>query len=156
VFVHHVVVVQRGEVRQLHDDGRGHHAGGVGVAELGREHHQQRPEPLAAGLHQVLGGLRDEGHLALGCLEQPFLDCRHSGLDIGFQSLVPHAQPERPDDGHEGSPVCWCLLAVTRLVDKSLPSLKSAYPVTFRSPIAPTVTGRSVSDHELYVFDQVI
>ncbi len=155
-LVHHVVVIQRGEVGQLHDHGRGHDAGGVGVAELGREHHQQRPEPFAAGPHQVLGGLRDERHLAFGCLKQPFLDSNQSGLDIGFQSLVPHAQPERPDDGHEGSPVCWCLLAITWFVDRSLPPLKSAYPVTFRSPLAPTVTGRSVSDHERYVFDQVI
>ncbi|XUL94482.1 hypothetical protein ACQ86D_20340 [Streptomyces galilaeus] len=123
---------------QLDDDRGGDDPRRVGIAELCGEHHEERPEPLPARAHEMLGGLRDEGHLALGGFEQTLLDCRHSGLDIGFQSLVPHAQPERPDDGHEGSPVCWCPWAVTRIVDRSLPSLKSAYPVGFRSPMPPT------------------
>ncbi|GAA2639315.1 hypothetical protein GCM10010307_38550 [Streptomyces vastus] len=50
----------------------------------------------------MLRGFRDERDLTLGGLEQALLDSCQSGLDIGFESLVPHAQPERPDDGHEG------------------------------------------------------
>ena len=64
-LVHHVVVVERGEVGQLDDAGRGEHALAAGVTGLGGQQHQQRPEPLAAGLHQVPGRLGDETGLAL-------------------------------------------------------------------------------------------
>ena len=113
----------------------GHDTRRVRVTELRGEHHQQRPETLAARPHEMLRGLRDERDVALGGLEQPLLDSRQPGLDIGLKSLVPHAQPEGPDDGHEGFS---CLLTITRNVDVSLPSLKSAYPVAFRSPWAPS------------------
>ena len=53
-LVHHVVVVERADVGQLDDAGRGEHVVGVGVgAGLGGEQHQQRAEPLAAGGQQV-------------------------------------------------------------------------------------------------------
>ena len=52
-LVHHVVVVERRQVGQLDHDGRGHDARRGRVAELRGEQHQQRPEPLAAGVDQV-------------------------------------------------------------------------------------------------------
>ena len=48
-LVHDVVVVQRREVGQLDHDGRRDDAGRLGIAELGGQQHEQRPEPLAAG-----------------------------------------------------------------------------------------------------------
>ncbi len=101
-LVHDVVVVERGEVGQLDDHGGGHDAGRVGVSELGGEHHEQRAEALPAGQDEVLRGLRDEGDVALGGVQETRLHGRQTGLDIGLKSLVPHAEAERPDDGHEG------------------------------------------------------
>ncbi|GGS86119.1 hypothetical protein GCM10010371_11840 [Streptomyces subrutilus] len=78
----------------------------------------------------MLRGLGDEGDFALGGLQQTRLDGGQSGLDIGLKSLVPHAQSERPDDGHEGySCLLTITLTITWIVDVSLPSLKPAYPV---------------------------
>jgi hypothetical protein len=45
--VEHVVVHQRGHVEQLHGHGRGHQPG-IRVVR-GREEHEHRPQPLAAG-----------------------------------------------------------------------------------------------------------
>lgn len=101
-LVHDVVVVERGQVGQLHDDGGRHHAGRVRVAELCPEHHEHGPEALAPCLEEVSGGVRDEGDVALGGLQQALLDGRETGLDVRIKGLVPHAQPEGPDDGHEG------------------------------------------------------
>ena len=59
-LVHHVVVVERGQVGQL-DDHRGlRHLGRGRVTELGGQRHEQRPEPLAAGVHQVPGDLAQQ------------------------------------------------------------------------------------------------
>ena len=64
-LVHDVVVVERGEVGQLDHDGGRDDPGAAGVAELGGEQHQQRAEPLAAGLDQVQRRLGDERVAAL-------------------------------------------------------------------------------------------
>ena len=69
-LVHHVVVVERREVGQLDDDGRRHDARGARVAELGGEQHEQRAEPLAAGVDQVARGLGHEREVALDRLVQ--------------------------------------------------------------------------------------
>src|SRR5690606_24196557 len=59
-LVHHIVVVQGGEVGQLHG-GRGRYqVGGAGITEVTTQGHQQRAEPLAAGDHQVLRRFRDQ------------------------------------------------------------------------------------------------
>ena len=75
-LVHDVVVVERGQVGQLHHHRGGHDPGRVRVAELGAEHHQQWPEALTAGLQQMPGGVRDEGDVALGGLQQALLHRR--------------------------------------------------------------------------------
>ncbi len=105
-LVHHVVVVQGGEMSQFDDHGRGHDTRRVGVTELRGEHHEQRTEPLPAGAQQVLRGLCDEGDLALGDFEQALLHSRQSGLDIGFESLVRTLSPNGPTTVTRGSPVC--------------------------------------------------
>ena len=74
-LVHDVVVVERGEVGQLDDAGRGDDLVGVGVvAHLGGQQHQQRPEPLAAGVHQVAGRLGHERGTAAHVPGQRLLD----------------------------------------------------------------------------------
>ncbi len=53
-LVHHVVVVERGQVHQFDDRAGDRHLPGVGVrSDLRGQHGEQRPEPLAAGLEQV-------------------------------------------------------------------------------------------------------
>ena len=86
-LVHHVVVVERGQVGQLDHAGRGDHLVGVGVRTgLRGQQHQQRPEPLAAGVQQVPGGLGDEvglaPHVAAGARPRP----RPSGRAAGSAS----------------------------------------------------------------------
>ena len=73
-LVHDVVVVQRRQVGELDDDGGRHDAGRGRVAELRRQQHEQRPEPLAAGVDQVPGGLGDERVVALHRVVQRRLD----------------------------------------------------------------------------------
>ena len=51
--VHDVVVVQRGQVRQLNHDGGLHHGGQRGVTQVGAEQGQQGADALAAGFHEV-------------------------------------------------------------------------------------------------------
>ncbi|ELT43441.1 s-adenosylmethionine decarboxylase [Arthrobacter nitrophenolicus] len=51
--VHDVVVVQRCQVGQFHHDGGLHHRRQGGVAQVGAQQGEQRPDALAAGLHQV-------------------------------------------------------------------------------------------------------
>lgn len=130
-LVHHVVVVKRRQMCQFDHYGRRYDSGCIRVAELGSEHHEKRTKALTPSPYQMLRGLRDERDLTLGGIEQPGLDSRQSGLDIGVKCLVPHPQPEWLDDGHEGIS---CLLTITRIVDVSLSALKAAYPVRFRSP----------------------
>ena len=63
-LVHDVVVVQRRQVGQLAHHGRLGHPRRRRVAELRGQQREQRPEPLAAGGHQVTGRLADERVLA--------------------------------------------------------------------------------------------
>ena len=67
----------------------------VGVAGLGGQQHEQRPEPLAAGLHQVAGRLGDEPGLALDVLEQCRFDLVHPGAQTRFELLVEDGQGQR-------------------------------------------------------------
>lgn len=90
-LVHHVVVVERRQVGELHHHGGRHDLWPCGIAELGAQRHQQRAEPLAAGLHEVPGGLRHErvgaGHarpqLGLDALQQ----AQHGRLDAGIGEI---------------------------------------------------------------------
>src|SRR5699024_4638716 len=59
-LVHDVVVVERGQVGQLDPDGGVDHPLVPAVPDLAGQQGQQRPEALAAGGHQVPGGLGDE------------------------------------------------------------------------------------------------
>ena len=86
-LVHHVVVVERRQVGQLDHARRGDHVLDVGVlAGLGGQQHEQRPEALAAGLHQVAGGL---GHEAGAAADVP----GQRLLDLGQPVLEPRGQP---------------------------------------------------------------
>ncbi len=81
-LVHHVVVVERREVGELDDARGGDDLVGVrAVAGLGGEQHEQRPEPLAAGRHQVAGGLGDERGPAADVPGQRLLDHEPSGRE---------------------------------------------------------------------------
>ena len=74
-LVHHVVVVERADVGDLHDAGRGDHVVDARVVTgLGGQQHQQRPEPLAAGVEQVRGRLGDEREPALHVRVERLLD----------------------------------------------------------------------------------
>ncbi len=82
-LVHHVVVVQRRQVHQL-DDGAGD--GDLPVVGIGPQlrgqHGEQRAEPLAAGLEQVLHGL---GHQFVGFAQlsgHQVLDAGHALADV--------------------------------------------------------------------------
>ena len=59
-LVHDVVVVERGEVGQLHPGGGRDDPLVDPVAELGGEQREERPEPLPAGRREVRAGLGDE------------------------------------------------------------------------------------------------
>ena len=91
-LVHHVVVVERGDVGQLHDAGGRVDRVGVGVRTgLSGEQHEQRSEALATGHHQVRRGLRDELRTPPAVVGEHHLDARHpldqplleSGVDDG-------------------------------------------------------------------------
>ncbi len=74
---------------QLDHAGRGDHVLHLGVvAGLGRDQDEQRPEPLAAGLHQVAGGLGDEPRPAADVPGQRLLDLGHPHLEARGQPLV--------------------------------------------------------------------
>ena len=87
-LVHHVVVVERGEVGQLDDTCGGHHAVGVGITGLCGQQHQQRPEPLAPGLEQVPGGLGDEPGLALDVAPERYLHLIHLVAEAAFELRI--------------------------------------------------------------------
>ncbi len=79
--VDHVVVVQRGGVNEL---GRAADRDPVlqrGVGGAGRQHGQQRAQPLAARPQQVRADLRDGADRALHPFGQPFLDGAHLVFD---------------------------------------------------------------------------
>ena len=87
-LVHHVVVVERGEVSDLDRLSGGQHFGGVAVAELCGEQGEHRPHPLAAGLEQVAGRhIREvvgETHLGV----QSFFDADEACVDRRSEVLV--------------------------------------------------------------------
>ncbi len=98
-LVHHVVVIEAGDVGQLDDQGGPLDGIGVGVrVQLRGQHHEQRPEPLAAGVDDVRGGLGDERGVAEGGRGQPVLDAsqavgdglRERGVDTDLES---HTSP---------------------------------------------------------------
>ena len=87
-LVHDVVVVERADVGDLDDAGRGDDVVDVRVLTgLGGQQHQQRPEPLAAGVEQVRGGLGDEREPALDVPVERLLDLLHAAaqprLEVG-------------------------------------------------------------------------
>ena len=84
-LVHHVVVVERGQVHQLDDGGRPYHLVVVAVAELRGEQGEQRPEPLTTGVDEVQRRLGDEVQLAAQLLVQQPLDAFQADLDSGGQ-----------------------------------------------------------------------
>ena len=59
--IHHVVVQQRGGMQELDDGGELDVIRAVVAAAVGGQEHEQRPQPLAAGLHDVLADLFDHG-----------------------------------------------------------------------------------------------
>ena len=61
-FVHDVIVIERGQVSELHDHRRLDDVviGRAGT-EVRREKRQERTEPLAASIHQMPGRFRNEG-----------------------------------------------------------------------------------------------
>lgn len=89
-LVHHVVVVQRGQVGQLDHDGRGNHSRGGRVAELGGERDEQRTEALAAGTKQVRGRLGHEGLVAVRGVGQLPLDLGDTRDDPRLEGRVGH------------------------------------------------------------------
>jgi hypothetical protein len=89
-LVHHVVVVERREVGQLHHERGGDDLRDLGVAELGREHHQERTEPLAPGVEQVTSSLVDEVDVRRDCLRELLLDVEQAGADPALELRVNH------------------------------------------------------------------
>ena len=88
-LVHDVVVVERGQVGQLHDAGGGDHVVGVGVGPgLRGEQHQERAEPLPTGLHEVARCLGDEAGAAAHVAGQGVLDGQHARLETLRQGSV--------------------------------------------------------------------
>ena len=88
-LVHDVVVVERGLVGELDDAGCGDDLVGERVrSALGGQQHQQRPEPLAAGLQQMRGRFRDERRAAAGVARQLLLHDRQPSaqplLELGI------------------------------------------------------------------------
>ncbi len=58
------------------------------LGRLGREQHQQRAHPLAAGVQQVPCRVGDEGGVADGVAQQLLLDLAHPGAQPLGQVLV--------------------------------------------------------------------
>ena len=92
-LVDHVVVVQRGEVRDL--DGRAGREPRIGrVAEVAREQNQERSEPLPTGRHQVRRRLGDELRVGPDRLLEVLLDVVQACAKIPLQDRV-GAPPDR-------------------------------------------------------------
>ena len=92
-LVHHVVVVERAHVGDLDDAGRREHLLAARLrAGLGGQQHQQRPEPLAAGRHQVCRGLGDVLRAALDVAGQQLLDGVETLLQARGHGLVGDGQ----------------------------------------------------------------
>src|ERR1019366_2098303 len=75
-LIHDVVVVQRGEMGELHTGRRRDDVTVDPAAQLGGEQREHRPETLAPGLGQMHGRLRDEGVLVVDDTAQQRVDRR--------------------------------------------------------------------------------
>ena len=85
--VHHVVVVEAGQVGQLDEDRRLLHALGVDVPEGCGQEHEHRADTLAAGVHEVASG---PAHHVVGARDgfaQPVLDGAQA-LDDARRELI--------------------------------------------------------------------
>ncbi len=74
--------------------------GSDGAAELGREQHQGGPEPLAACLHEMRGGIAQHGLMRLRGRAQAVLDEREAVRDVGRERCVSEFQ--RNSGNHVG------------------------------------------------------
>lgn len=76
---------------ELHHHGRRDHLRAGRVTELGAQRHQQRPEPLPAGLDEVPGGLGDErvgaGHTGPQIDLDRVQQTQHTCLDAGIGEM---------------------------------------------------------------------
>ena len=105
-LVDHVVVVERGQVHELDRHGPGHEARVGGVAEVARQQHQHRPEPLAARGDQVGGGLRQQaGGLHVDGLLQGDLDLVEAGPHLGLQGGVGRLEARDHTAAHSTTPL---------------------------------------------------
>ncbi len=80
---------------ELDDDGRLEDLGPGGVAEVPGDEGEHGAHPLAAGQHEMLGGLVREPVGLPDRLEQPPLDLREAGPDGVVQGRLRQAQVER-------------------------------------------------------------
>src|SRR5699024_27371 len=87
--VHHVVVVQRGQVGQLHGDGGGAHLVVDAAAQVAGEQHQHRADAFASGLEQVLGTGVDQPVGAASRLDETPLDLLELGTELSLEALIP-------------------------------------------------------------------
>ena len=100
-LVHHVVVVERGQVHQLDDRARDRHLPRVGVGpQLRGQHREQRAEPLAAGLEQVHHRVADDLVALAELLADQRLDAGNAVADTCGERGVAELDPR-----HHGR---WC------------------------------------------------
>ena len=87
--VHHVVVVERGEVGQLDDDGGLEDLGPAGSPRCAGEQREHRPHPLAAGQRRGAGTRRRRaGRPGATAVAQALLDRGQPGPDGVVQACV--------------------------------------------------------------------
>ena len=102
-LVHYVIVVQRGQMRELDDDRARDDAHRLRVAVLRGNQSQQRTEPLPTGTDQVARRLGDEGVVAHDRLKQRGLDIVEAGSQGNGQLGIDERQPERQRLAHVDS-----------------------------------------------------
>ncbi len=81
-------------MRELDDDGRRDDAWLGGLPELRRQQHEQRPEPLAAGVDEVPRGLGDERVRRLHRVAEQPLDGLQASQQLGLERMVGHRDAE--------------------------------------------------------------
>ncbi len=106
-LVDDVVVQQR---RGVHELDRGGELDVAVAAIAGEPRHRERehrPQPLAAGIDQVVGDLRDHRHFGSGPRQDRAVDAFHVGCDQVDQGVDRGWVPafEGDDDGHKVSPL---------------------------------------------------
>ncbi len=87
-LVHHVVVVERRQMGELDDHAGRHDPPGLRVPELRGEEHEQGPEPLATGVHEVPRGVGHERVVAPHGLLEARLDLRQPRGKLGLELPV--------------------------------------------------------------------